>query len=288
MATTINRYESVSAIRAMIGQPCKIPRHVDMIEGYCKGDHNRNGGNWYGMQGGADAVMSAMLRGFPEGETKVEKLMRSLDGKLPRAVGIGRKLVRGAQGDELDIHAVNRGDISRAWSSRQRQIKKGKTALKIVADIGGNRSSSADSLQWRGIAAIALSEIMTKAGYGTELVAAWAVRGHWDNSRSRPVAGIECVVKARGVSADRGLLAATLALTGFFRTVGFAAIIRSADNEGKLCDSTLGCHVDVEQVIPAVPYVVNLFVPASINCESDAVNWIKSTVSMLQSVKGVN
>lgn len=285
MAVKLTRYDSVTAIRSMVDQPCAMSRHANLIRGYVSESYSRE--DWHGMSGGAVAVMQAMLIGHPEGEEKIENLLRSLDGKLPQAVGVGRKLVRGMSGDELDIHAVNRGDISRAWSSRQRLIKKGKTALKIVADVGGNCSSSHDVLQWRGIAAIALSEIMTKAGYSTEIAAAWAVRSHI-RRKSADVSAIECVVKSRGVAADRGLLAATLALSGFFRTVGFAAIVRSADDAGEYCDEGLGYHVDVERVIPPLSGVVNLFVPASIHDEETATTWIKETVAMLQSIKGVN
>ena len=285
MATKLVRYESVSAIRAMVGLPCKRQHHAEQIKNYCESTYDRE--NWHGMNGGAVAVMSAMLVGFPEGEAKIDAMQSHMVGKLPKAVGIGRKLVRGMSGDELDIHAINRGDISRAWSSRQRLIRKGISALKMIVDIAGNCDSSHDVLQWRGIAGVALSEIMTKAGYSTEIVAAWSVRDYLDNSRGNPIVGIECVVKARGVTADRGLLAATLCLTGFFRTVGFAAIARAADDEDKRCDTSLGNHVDAERVIPAVTGVTNIYVPASICDEASAVEWIKSTVELLQSIKGV-
>ena len=285
MATKLVRYESVSAIRAMVGLPCKREKHTKQIRGYCESTYDRE--TWHGMSGGAIAVMNAMMIGFPEGEAKIDAMQAHMIGKLPKAVGIGRKLIRGMSGDELDIHAVNRGDTSRAWSSRQRLIKKGVSALKVIVDIAGNCNSSHDVLQWRGIAGVTLSEIMTKAGYSTEIVAAWAVRDYLDGYRGSHVVGVECVVKARGVTADRGLLAATLCLTGFFRTVGFAAIARAADDEDKRCDTSLGTHIDAERVIPAVAGVTNIYVPASICDEQSAVEWIKSTVELLQSIKGV-
>jgi hypothetical protein len=285
MATKLVRYESVSTIRAMVGLPCKREQHAKQIKGYCESTYDRE--TWHGMAGGAIAVMSSMMVGFPEGEAKIDAMQAHMIGKLPKAVGIGRKLVRGMSGDELDIHAVNRGDTSRAWSSRQRLIKKGVSALKVIVDIAGNCNSSHDILQWRGIAGVTLSEIMTKAGYSTEIVAAWAVRDYLDGYRGNHVVGVECVVKARGVTADRGLLAATLCLTGFFRTVGFAAIARAADDEDNRCDTSLGNHVDAERVIPAVAGVTNIYVPASICDEASAVEWIKSTVELLQSIRGV-
>ena len=120
-----------------------------------------------------------------------------------------------------------------------------------------------------------------------DATAVGAVRDYLDGYRGNHVVGVECVVKARGVTADRGLLAATLCLTGFFRTVGFAAIARAADDEDNRCDTSLGNHVDAERVIPAVAGVTNIYVPASICDEASAVEWIKSTVELLQSIRGV-
>ena len=279
-----DHYASVHALRTVNPITMTYASNIDKAITFLTREGSQHS---LGMSGGAPAVLAAMVDGFPEGEKKIDAMHAQLVGQLPIAVGLGRRLVRGMTGDELDVHAVNRGDIGRAWSSRQRAIKRGNSAVKIVCDIGGNSGTSAESLSWRGVAAIVLHEIMSTARYSTELVAAFGVRDYSTSKSNKRLMLISCVVKGRGVSADRGLLAATLTLGGFFRTVGFLAIVKGCDSQGERVDSGLGHHIDCESLYPPEDKITTVFVPSSIDCSEAALTWIKQTVALLQSIKGV-
>jgi hypothetical protein len=236
------------------------------------------------MMGGAPAVLAALEGGYQAGADTIERLALALAVKLPAAVGIGRRLVRGMEGDELDIHAVNRGDIGRAWSSRKRLVKTGKSAVRLCVDIGGNAGADADALRWRGIAALVMSQLLHKAQYKTEIIACFAVKGGIEYRREERLT-ISCIVKPFAARADLPLLAASVALTGFFRTLGFAAICKAADDAGGTVDDGLGQYLDITGALPVADNVTQLIVPQSINNENEALDWINQTVSLLQSLK---
>ena len=276
-------YESISDLRAMPDMPWQIPANKAEAQNHLTSTGNRV--SWHGMAGGAAACAKALIKGYPEGEKRIETMRDEVMAQLPKAVGIGRKLFKGDQGDSLDIHAVNRGDLSRAWTSRKRLIKVGKTTLRIACDIGGNCGVDAERMAWRGVACIALSEIMQKAGYTCEIVAAFGVSGHiLPNCGERMTVSI--VVKSKGVSADRGMLAASLCLSGFFRTLGFAAVCRAADEAGKEVSGGLGHYLQVEGILPYPPAMTQIIVPSTIGTEAEAREWVKATIKMLQSLKG--
>ena len=282
MAKLVNSYNSIAELRGMVDLPWTRERNASRAKGYLTGAIDRV--DWHGIRGGANACAAALVKGYPEGEAKIDRLHDGLAAHLPRAIGIGRTLRRGDNGDMLDIHAVNRGDIGRAWLKRQRELKRGKSALQLCVDVGGNSDKSADQLTWRGVAGICLSEIMSKAGYSVELVACFAIDGPCDRNQDNAV--ISVVVKPAGIVADRGLLAASLCLTGFFRTLGFAAICRAADSVDKEVNDGLGHHLNADGMLPVNPRMTQVIVPSSIYNEATAREWIKQTILLLQAGSG--
>jgi len=285
MASYFTHYDSISDLRAMLDRPWLIERNRASMTDHTHLNRETKR-SWFGIEGGYAAVAKALQKGFPEGERLIETMHQDLKAKLPKAVGLGRKLIKSDQGDELDIHAVNRGDISRAWSSRRRLIKRGKTSLRIVVDIGGNCGVNADSLRWRGVAGMCLAEIMTAASYKTEIVAGFAVRGHDEEKRS-DTGVVTVTVKASGTAADKGLLAASLCLSGFFRTFGFAAVCRLADDQGHNVESCLGHSLQLETLIKADARSTQLCIPHSIRDAATAAAWVTATVKMLQGMTAV-
>jgi len=282
MARTIPHihYASIAECKADLTAPWALPENGNRAAGYINDNHG--GKDWYGVSS-VSAMAKALEQGHAEGVTAIDDMLGKIAAKLPKAVGIGRRLVRGDQGDELDIHAVNRGDISRAWSSRRRLIKRGKSAVRIVCDIAGNSSVDASTLQWRGVAALCVAEIMTGAGYKTEIVAGMSTSG---TASGLPEVLTTITVKSMGTQPDKGLLAAALCLAGFFRTWGFVAIIRHADNAGKHVTSGLGHSSRLDTQLPPDARFTQIVVSHDVRNLETATAWIVSTVKMLQSVKG--
>jgi hypothetical protein len=238
--------------------------------------------DWFGMEGGAFAVLRALTDGYPMGEAIIRGFHSRIAAALPRAEGHHRSRTRGPMGDELDVHAMMRGNFDRAWSRSTRKVKRGSGILRLVVDIGGNASTSADRLRWRGIAGLALAEVMSRAGYSVEIVAAFGVSGftYGDEANNRAV--VSCTVKPRSSSADYGLLAASVALPGFFRTLGFCSIIRAGDDQNVEVERCLGQYLDVTGVMPVPDRVAQLFVPQSVHSDETAVEFVKQSIQLLQ------
>lgn len=276
MAITHLFYPSVAALRASVEAPFEHHANKALVDKHLTDSRTRE--DWHGIAGGAPAVLRCLTDGYADGERDMRAFHASIAVKLPRAIGINRTRVNGAMGDELDIHAVNRGTVDRAWSSSQRRLRKGNSALRLVIDICANGSTEASALRWCGIAGLSLAEVMSKAGYSVEIVAAMGVNEH----ACRHQMTMSTVVKARNATPDYGLLAATVCLPGFFRTLGFASIVRAADDVGSVCYSGLGNYLDVSGVLPVPERVTQIIVPGSIRTEKTATEWVNDTVRLLQ------
>lgn len=104
--------------------------------------------------------------------------------KMPGADGQRKKRVRGAFGDELDIHQVNNGAIDRAWTKRRRtKVKNIPTyCLLMQTDFNG----SFDSGRYAHIGpslAYALLELGRKAGHNVSLVGYAYTNRPYDNEQ---------------------------------------------------------------------------------------------------------
>lgn len=127
------------------------------------------GERWFGattVQEAADRVR----KGWPEGAARIYENLAALD--VPAPVSVKRRLVRGAQGDELDIHSIYRGDLDHAWSSRRRKQTRSKLTVRIVAQTNMLSNVTADEMFWRGAAIVKLCDVLTEAGYGVEILGA--------------------------------------------------------------------------------------------------------------------
>jgi hypothetical protein len=237
---------------------------------------------WHGIEGGAVGVINAVERGYPAGAQKVAIMRDSIAASLPRAVGVNRVRVRGTFGDDLDIHAINRGDFGTAWSTAKRRVKVGTSIVRIVIDICGSGTVSADVLAWRGVAGLSLAQIMQPAGYSVEIVGAMGTTRPGDDMGNL---AITTLLKAHGASADIDLLAATTCLAGFFRLFGFAAIIAACDKQGKEANSGLGQYLDPSGVLPAPINTTQLFVQRSVIDEESALAWVRQGVALLQGAR---
>jgi hypothetical protein len=279
--THFTHYASVADMHHDAHKPFKINKNAELVHSYLSGENRGPSVSWYGMDGGAPAVLKALTDGFPEGEAKVDAFRSEIVTSLPRALGHHRAKQRGEFGDELDIHSVYRGALDKAWTSSVRRIRKGTGVLRLVIDIGGNAHTCADELQWRGVAGMSLAEVMSKAGYSVEIVAAQAV-----NSPAKGINTVStCIVKPRSSQVDKGLLAATVCLPGFFRVLGFSAIVRACDNADKTADSGLGQYLAVSGMLPVPDKVTQLCVPGTVMNKKSALTFVRESVELLQGAR---
>jgi hypothetical protein len=280
----LSHYDSVADLEAdCIDKPMARPVNAGIFQrSVASGQSARWSGpmRWYGVDS-LETVKRILREGYPEGAAKVDALYDAIAARMPRAIDFRRHMVRSDQGDSLDIHAVNRGALDKAWTTAKRKARLGTGLIRIVADIAGNCNVSSEALQWRGIAALALSRAMTKAGYSVEIVAGQA--GHDIFNRKPDLHGITTVtVKPRYAAVDTATLAATLCLPGFFRYSGFAAIIRQSDDLGHDTDDGLGQCAKLESVLPVPEKITQVVVPETVNRQASAEAWVSEAVTLMQ------
>ena len=275
--TALHHFPSIYALREWSESPMRL-MHNDTVRTNCV----RSGGgheSWLGVDSVAE-VEKALVEGYAKGADQIDALYDKFVARLPRAIDIKRRRVFSEIGDSLDILAVYAGRFDKAWSTTKRAMKHGTSIVRIVVDIGGNCGMSPQQLQNRGLAALALSRIIVKAGYSCEIVAAIGIR----NAAPRGKAMLlSCVVKPRHAHADSRTLAATLALAGFFRTVFFRGIVKAADEQGKDCDSCLGQAMAVDSMLDVEQGRVLQVITPTLNRVADAEKWISDSLALFGS-----
>lgn len=237
----------------------------------------QSGPDWFGLMN-YEAVFKAVEQGNQQLTDKL--LEHSITRKLPAAIGIGRQLFRSDMGDELDIHAVNKGDVSRAWSSKRRVVKRARSNIKIVVDIGANCNVEASVLQCRGLAGAGLAMALEKAGYSVAVLGAFALNGAINNDNRQIVCTVQIKPAVGRISA--GILASTVCLAGFWRTYGFAAILKTVDDMGLVADSNLGRVTAVQPLLLDEPATLSIVVPVSVVNDRTATEWIAQTIKMIE------
>jgi hypothetical protein len=241
----------------------------------------RRPGDWYGVPTLTE-LKRIMREGFPKGAADVDRLYDAMSGALPRAVDFRRQRVRSDQGDSLDIHAVNRGALDRAWETVKRRARAGTGLIRVVVDVGGNCSVAASALRWRGVAALTLCRIMAKAGYSVEIVAGCAWNNNIPAFGTKAWAITTTTIKPRYAHVDTATLASAVCLTGFLRYLGFASLTRQADDQGKAVSPYMGQLTALESVLPAQEKITQVVTP-QLNDEHSAMEWLKQAVALLQS-----
>jgi hypothetical protein len=270
----IKQFGSIADMRDWINSPTRLEGNEKFMLSLREYNHDRT---WYGFKNYATAL-SAISDGDPIGALQISTLTQKLKTKLPRAQGHKRVKFRGDEGDELDIDAVYRGDLSRAWEGTRREVRRGSGIIRIMVDIGGNSCMSADELRWRGIAGVALSEIITKAGYSVEITAGSAVT----NVAESTDAAWSVAIKSRNAKSNLGRLSAAIGSPALFRTLGFDALVKCADENNKLAKSNLGRYTELSSVLPVPQTVTQLMVPGMVTSETSAIDWIKQSIQLLQ------
>jgi len=272
--TVLHHFASVHALREFGEATPKIEANAS-TRNHCI----RNGGgrvDWYGLDS-LEAVETALRDGWQDGGEQIESLYDKFKAKLPRAIDIRRKRTRSEIGDSLDILAVYSGRFDKAWETTKRGLKHGTSLVRIVVDVGGHAGMKPEQLRNRGVAALALSRIITKAGYSCEIVAALGIN---EAGRGVKQICISATVKPRHANVDSRTLAATLALSGFFRTVGFRAIVMAADAQGKACESSLGYPLAVDSILDVEQGRVLQVITPALNTLEDAEQWIKDSLAL--------
>lgn len=239
---------------------------------------------WLGTMDGAsstaasfDVARDRVQKGWPAGAQRVNENLAQLDIAAPMSVR--RKLVRADQGDELDIHAVNRGDLGTAWTSRKRKHSAAKLTVRLVVQTNLLARMSAEGLFWRGATAVKFIDILTEAGYNVEVVgvcASVSVTGH---------RGTFCAsfpLKGAAEPLDVEMMAGVVCNAGFHRIFGFRAYVATATAQSRFGAATSCTNGNVVEEAQFDADGVRTFrVPYAVDSKYAAEQWLAANVAAL-------
>jgi len=177
---------------------------------------------------------AAMLAGDKAGAERVARFQTAISADLSAPVGVRRKVRKGPQGDEVCPHAILRGDLPRAWTSRRRETGRAPAPVVILVPMTSNAGADAESFNYRAAAALALAGPLQRAGYKVSVLAADCVRGSYTASGAPRLTAVFHRV-ASGANLDIPRVTAALS-AAHLRFVTFCVIASAPWN----CHSNLG------------------------------------------------
>lgn len=230
---------------------------------------------------GADTLDEFETRlkfGWTEGADRLSTLAtKEIEIKSMR-----RRRVKSDQGDELDMQAVWRGDMSRAWTLTRRESRFGPRSVSIVCNLSCNWTQSAKDLFWRGAAALKLAEALTNAGYNVAIYGATATKNIATKGDFQIVQFVE--IKAEDSPLDVSALAAIVAMPGFKRTRFHAGQVAAVDAAGKTSCEGLGSPAPtlVAEGVKLLPMPQSAIIQPPLMSKEAAQVWIDEALEALE------
>jgi hypothetical protein len=198
-------FDSVADYAALRESPCNVGKASSY-----------DGVDWLGVETQAEAAHICQRGVWPEGLARMERELAGFES--PAATSIRRAQIWADQGDALDIHRVNSGQLDQAWRRTRRLARRASQNLVIAFPLMIRSRDTADKLFWCGAAALKLTDVLTIAGYTVTLVGTHGTT--YDGHTSHD----SLIVKAAAAPLDVEALIVAVAFPGFTRTVGFRAI----------------------------------------------------------------
>lgn len=237
---------------------------------------------WFGAPSFAE-LQRRLREGWPEGS---ERLLQIATRDI-NPQSIRRRRERADQGSELDIHAVYRGDLSRAWSRTRRRAGSGVRSVSIIIDLGASCGVTSDRLFWRGASALKLATALIESGYSVAIYGAASAKEADTDGRVDAVQMVPIKDEDQPLDLDR--LAALTAMPGYFRTSLFAGICKAADLRGKWVDDALGkpAPQNYAASVAALPIPQHAFIQKPVLDQKSAEAWIDEVLNSLEQTESV-
>ena len=267
-------WDSVTEPEATLKGEWKVESNKPSAEEHWK---RKSNSDWLGVPS-VKELRSVLTKGYPAG---VEKLSKLTVGDLPAPQDIRRRRVRSDQGDELDMQAVYRGDLSRAWSRTKRQSRTSVRSVSIIIDLAGNANVTSEQLFWRGAAGLRLADELTTAGYSVAVYGAAGATNYTAEGGDDVCQFVE--IKAEDAPMDMDRLASLTCLAGFFRTSLFTGIIWAADKLNKRVCSGLGRSDNtlIAKGIKQLPIPQEAIIQPALKNKDTAEAWLKSVLEQI-------
>lgn len=176
--------------------------------------------NWMGLKGqirGGESAFDCTARlvrdGYADGIKMMEAVSKNVTAPTPMSV---RRVPRWAEsGDDVDMQRIWNGELDTAWRTTRRDARRGPQRVRILIDSIACGGDEAESMCWRGVAALKLADLLTEAGYSVQVESVIQSKDSFSDTRYK----LRTIVKEYEQPLDMLTLAATTALPAFFRSL---------------------------------------------------------------------
>lgn len=185
-----------------------------------------------------DGVRTATYSEWPKGLKLLNEMRDKLAGKLPDSQCIRR--VREwdeYDGDDFDQDRARNGETP--WRATRRRAVSQTRSITIAFTYGANSGVKSDDMMWLPAAAVALADLLEKAGYSVKLIAVRVAKHSFVN---RDDSAHSIVLKRDDQPVDESLLA-NVCTGWFFRTVGLALVTDGEQQARCSVDSGFGSGI---------------------------------------------
>jgi hypothetical protein len=227
-----------------------------------------NGAHWAGASDTADAVVK-LTSPYSDGSAIISRIEKAAANiKLPPQMDTRRRRVRGDQGDELDIHAVWRGQSATAWSRMGKRQVTSPPMVSIVINSIISAGNDKTVISYRGAVGIVLCQLLERFGYRVRLVVA---RGGVTSSDSKEKFSCRTTIKDYGKPLDRETVACATH-PAMQRVLGIRWSWVQMNGKGSIGGNMPG---------EAVKDANEIFISAEVNNEREAIARIQAIVKEL-------
>lgn len=183
-------YESIAELMEVQPHPVNIRRWAHEFSCINGKDNPKDPGpgkkrakrlRWWGVPSVKD-IIAMKDEGWHEGVAIIFDLLERLE--VPQVASIRRKRIRGDFGDHLDLQAVFRGELDKAWETTTRELKYhvGLTTTSIFVDISAAYLVQAHEMFWRGAVTVVLADALEKSGRPVRVIAFDTVHRPYQNT----------------------------------------------------------------------------------------------------------
>lgn len=215
-------------------------------------------------------TMNRMLNElWPEGMDIYSKMLDELRSeRLPTPKTIRRQRAWSEEcGDEIDIDRLRRNQPY--WLTTQRHNRPGPLSVTIISDMTTSSSKSPESILWRGVASVLLTELLESAGYRIELWAAChATRSYYNND---PHASAVCLKRGSDPLDQSTLINAVSGWS--FRTLFFGAFHLYTKSS---VDSSYGHPTPLDPLLKEITPDEQLHVANQLWDRSASLSWVRT------------
>lgn len=241
--------------------------------------------DWYGLPSDEPFPLARLAelvnRGWDEGRKALLEAINAVTPPSP--VNIKRRPVWADQGDEIDMQRVWSGQLDQAWRrTTKNNVGASRRNITVTVDAIAQGDAKAETMFWRGAAAVVLADVLTSAGYAVQMVTAFRGSVPGGNEVS-----VRVVVKPYAQMFDLASAAAGMALPGFFRGIGHAWGYGHLDM-GKDITQSGWCveAVDYPDVSDLARGGILFIADQAIQKREQAEAWVNQCVSDLESGSG--